>query len=193
MSASGPPAQTQKLAAMPRSPTADSLSIELASEEDTCRLGQALAELVESGVVIGLIGPLGAGKTFLVRAIAEALGVDPRAISSPTFVLIHEYAGRLPVYHFDAYRLKSPQAFEDLGPAEYFSAGGVCLIEWADRIGALLPTGCWIIRLTPTGPAARSARIELPATAGGVAQELRRQFARQDRPSARFDSPAGTT
>ena len=84
----------------------EGLTIDLASEDETTRLGRAIAELVEPGVVIGLVGPLGAGKTRLVRAIAEALGVDPAAISSPTFVLIHEYEGRLPIYHFDAYRLK---------------------------------------------------------------------------------------
>src|SRR5271154_3606508 len=90
------------------------LTIELESEDETARLGGIIAELVAPGVAIGLVGPLGAGKTWLVRAVAEALGVDPTAISSPTFVLIHEYEGRLPIYHFDAYRLPSPRSFEDL-------------------------------------------------------------------------------
>ena len=108
--------------------------------------------VVEPGVVIGLVGPLGAGKTRLVRAIAEALGVDPAAISSPTFVLIHEYEGRLPIYHFDAYRLENPRAFEDLGVAEYWGRDGVCLVEWADRVRGLLPDDCWMITLEPTGP-----------------------------------------
>ena len=89
--------------------TTAGLVIEVDSEEETERLGQALAEVCEPGCVIGLIGPLGAGKTRLVRAIAESLGVDPGAIASPTFVLIHEYEGRIPVYHFDVYRLESPR------------------------------------------------------------------------------------
>jgi tRNA threonylcarbamoyladenosine biosynthesis protein TsaE len=137
------------------------LEIELASEAETVRLGRAIAEIVEAGTVIGLVGPLGAGKTRLVRAIAEALGVEPGAISSPTFVLIQEYDGRLPVFHFDTYRLQSPAAFEDLGPADYWDAG-VSLVEWADRVAGLLPEGRWTITLEPTGPTTRKARIELP-------------------------------
>ncbi len=133
------------------------IEIELASEDETARLGRAIAELVEPGTVIGLVGPLGAGKTRLVRAIAEALGVDPVAISSPTFVLIQEYDGRLPVYHFDTYRLPSPEAFEDLGAADYWD-DGVSLVEWADRVAGLLPDGSLDDRARaggadePTGP-----------------------------------------
>ena len=83
--------------------------------------------------------------------MAESLGVDPHAIASPTFVLIHEYEGRIPVYHFDVYRLGSLQEFEDLGVADYWNAGGVCLIEWADRVQELLPAEAWQIRIEPTG------------------------------------------
>lgn len=137
------------------------LEVSLDSEDETARLGRAIAEVVEAGTVIGLVGPLGAGKTRLTRAIAEALGVEPEAISSPTFVLIQEYDGRLPVYHFDTYRLTSPSAFEDLGVADYWDAG-VSLVEWADRVGELLPPGRWTITLEPTGPTSRRARIELP-------------------------------
>src|SRR5262249_23180187 len=81
-------------------PIPDGVAIEVGSEAETERLGQALAELIPPGSVIGLVGPLGAGKTRLVRAVSEALGVDPTAIASPTYVLIHEYEGRLPIYHF---------------------------------------------------------------------------------------------
>jgi tRNA threonylcarbamoyladenosine biosynthesis protein TsaE len=152
--------------------TGNTLTFNLDSEDATARLGLIIAELVAPGVVIGLVGPLGAGKTRLVRAVAEALAVDPAAISSPTFVLIHEYEGRLPIYHFDAYRLQSPQAFEDLGVAEYWDGDGVCLVEWADRVRGLLPDDCWMITLEPAGPMARVARIELSRSALQVADRL---------------------
>jgi tRNA threonylcarbamoyladenosine biosynthesis protein TsaE len=147
------------------------LEISLASEDETARLGRAIAEVVETGTVIGLVGPLGAGKTRLVRAIAEALGVEPDAISSPTFVLIQEYEGRLPVYHFDTYRLTSPSAFEDLGVADYWDSG-VSLVEWADRVGGLLPDERWTITLEPVGPTTRRARIEPPADRPELADRL---------------------
>lgn len=139
------------------------LEATLVSEAETENLGRALARLVEPGTVIGLIGPLGAGKTRLSRAIAEALGVDPAAISSPTFMLINEYNGILPVYHFDAYRLPSADAFDDLGSADYWNAGGVCLVEWADRVLDRLPGDAWTIRFEPIAETERRLRIELPA------------------------------
>ena len=77
-------------------------------------------------------------------------------------MLIHEYDGRLPVYHFDTYRLPSPEAFEDLGVADYWDAGGVSLVEWADRVAGLLPDERWTIALEPTGPTSRRVRIEPP-------------------------------
>ena len=126
------------------------IRVVLTDESATDRLGRALARVVVPNTVIGLIGPLGAGKTRLSRAMAEALGVDPLAIASPTFVLIHEYDGRLPVYHFDSYRLADPDHFESLGAADYWRAGGVCLIEWADRVADLLPEDRWTIWLTAT-------------------------------------------
>src|SRR5262249_32648627 len=93
-----------------------------------------------------------AGKTFLVRAIAEGMGLtDSRLVSSPTFVLIQEYAARLPIYHFDTYRLQSPQEFADLGAHEYLSGNGVSLIEWADRVEGFLPDDHLRIEISVTG------------------------------------------
>jgi tRNA threonylcarbamoyladenosine biosynthesis protein TsaE len=148
------------------------LTIELASEDDTARLGRAIADLVKPGVVIGLSGPLGSGKTRLARAICEALGVLPDVIASPTFVLIHEYAGRLPIYHFDAYRLESPAAFQDLGVADYWDGAGLCLVEWVDRVRDLVPEDCWMITLEPTGATSRRVRFEPPRGSGELIDRL---------------------
>jgi tRNA threonylcarbamoyladenosine biosynthesis protein TsaE len=110
------------------------------SEVDTERIGAELAAALAPGTVIGLIGPLGAGKTRLVQAIAAALSVPREAVTSPTFVLVNEYRqGRTPIFHFDAYRLKDIDEFLELGPEEYFDANGLTFIEWADRVAEALP------------------------------------------------------
>jgi len=134
--------------------------LEWASRADTERFGRDLAARLFTGAVVGLYGPLGAGKTTLVRAVASALGADPAGVASPTFALIHEYAGRLPVYHFDAYRLAGLEAFLDLGAAEYLVGDGVCLIEWADRVAAALPDDHLRITLQPLGKTRRQVVIE---------------------------------
>jgi tRNA threonylcarbamoyladenosine biosynthesis protein TsaE len=150
------------------------LAIHLQSEAETDRLGRALAEVVVPGVVIGLVGTLGAGKTRLTRAIAEGLGVDPGSISSPTFVLIHEYEGRIPVYHFDAYRLASADEFDALGAGDYFAAGdGLCLVEWADRVVDRLPHDAWLVSLETTGPHSRRAEVRFPRSSDHSEQLLR--------------------
>lgn len=104
-------------------------------------LGRRLGPLLFPGAVVAMVGGLGAGKTHFVRAVAEGLGVrNPAAVTSPTFVLIQEYPARLPVYHFDAYRLNTADEFVALGADEYFQGDGVCLVEWADRVMGALPT-----------------------------------------------------
>jgi tRNA threonylcarbamoyladenosine biosynthesis protein TsaE len=110
-----------------------------ADESATAALGAALAEVLPGGSTVALCGTLGAGKTRLVQAIAEALGVDRRTVVSPTFVLIQEYTGLRPIYHFDAYRLKDSDEFLALGPEEYFDSDGLVFVEWADRVADALP------------------------------------------------------
>ena len=130
--------------------------VDVQSLAETEALGRRLAAHLFAGAVVALIGPLGAGKTHFVRAIAEGLGIaNPDVVTSPTFVLIQEYDARLPIYHFDAYRLKSQAEFIDLGVHEYFQGDGVCLIEWADKAPAALPGERLEVRITITGEEAR--------------------------------------
>jgi tRNA threonylcarbamoyladenosine biosynthesis protein TsaE len=136
--------------------------IDVQSLVGTETLGHRLAECLFPGAVVALIGPLGAGKTHLVRAIAIGLDIaNPAVVNSPTFVLIQEYDARLPIYHFDAYRLTREAEFADLGVHEYYERGGVCLIEWADKAPASLPKERFEVRITITG--AESRRVELSA------------------------------
>src|SRR6266852_1307540 len=110
------------------------LRLDAADLAATEAFGRRLGAALFPNAVVALIGPLGAGKTYLVRAIAEGLAIaDSRVVTSPTFVLIQEYSARLPIYHFDAYRLRGAAEFADLGAHEYFQGDGVCLVEWADR------------------------------------------------------------
>jgi len=140
---------------------AETLTLDLLDPAATTAFGHRLAGLLFPGAVVALVGPLGAGKTHLVRAVAEGLGVaDSRVVSSPTFVLIQEYQGRLPIYHFDAYRLRAEAEFFDLGAHEYFEGNGVCLVEWADRVPACLPAEYLRITLSVTGDTARRAVVE---------------------------------
>jgi len=137
----------------------DRVIYEAASEEDTAGLGAALASLLPDGTVVALCGTLGAGKTRLVQAVAEACGIDRRVVTSPTFVLVQEYHGRRAIFHFDAYRLRSDEEFLELGPEEYFQAAGLVLVEWADRVRGLLPNERIEIRIDVTGDTSRRFEV----------------------------------
>ncbi len=137
------------------------LVADLPDLDATAAFGRRLGRLLFPGAVVALIGELGAGKTHLARAVAEGLGVaDGRVVTSPTFVLVQEYQGRLAISHFDAYRLRSEGEFADLGADEYFEAGGVCLVEWADRVPGCLPAEHLRITLAITGETSRRAVVE---------------------------------
>ena len=111
----------------------------LNNETETRDFGLELGKSLQSGEVLALMGDLGTGKTALTRYIAEGLGVK-ETITSPTFTIIHEYhEGRLPLYHFDVYRIGDVEEMYELGYEEYFYGKGVCVVEWADLIEELLP------------------------------------------------------
>jgi tRNA threonylcarbamoyladenosine biosynthesis protein TsaE len=124
------------------------------SDEETRAVGEALGWRLQAGDVVSLAGPLGAGKTTLAQGIARGLGVDD-VVNSPTFTLVQEYAGRLPVYHLDFYRLSGPEEAVDLAIDELRAVGGVLLIEWPERIAPLLPIDRLEIRLALEGDARR--------------------------------------
>jgi tRNA threonylcarbamoyladenosine biosynthesis protein TsaE len=105
----------------------------------TERPARELAARLPAGTVVALDGALGAGKTRLVQAIAAAEGVDRREVVSPTFVLMHEYHGRRPIYHLDAYRMRDADEFDQLGAHEYFAPPNLVFIEWAERVIDCLP------------------------------------------------------
>jgi tRNA threonylcarbamoyladenosine biosynthesis protein TsaE len=110
------------------------------SVAETEAIGGELSKTLLGGECIALDGPLGAGKTQFVRGLATALGANPRAVSSPTFVLLNIYrGGRLTVFHLDAYRVTGPEDFEGIGFGELLEQGGVVVVEWASRIAEILP------------------------------------------------------
>lgn len=139
-----------------------------ASPEATEHLAELLGELLAGGDVVTLDGDLGAGKTCFARGLARGLGVTER-VSSPTFQLMNEYAGRVPVHHFDAWMEGRERAFLEGGGDALLFAGGVAVIEWAERVAEHLPAGRVRVLLEHESPTRRRIRIQGPGT-------------RQDRP-----------
>ncbi len=105
----------------------------------TQRWGEKLAERLEPQDVLGLVGEIGAGKTTFVQGLAQGLGVPPGAVASPSFVLVREYRGRIPLYHADLFRLERLPEAETVGLEDYYDSPGVTVIEWADRVPGVLP------------------------------------------------------
>lgn len=113
--------------------------IESSSPEETYRFGSAIAENISPGAVITLGGDLGAGKTVFTKGFAHGLGIS-ELVTSPTFTILQEYrGGRIPLYHFDAYRIEDPDEMAEIGFDEYINGEGVCIIEWAEMIREILP------------------------------------------------------
>lgn len=117
------------------------------SPEETLEIGRLLGENAAPGDVYALIGDLGAGKTVFTKGFAQGLGIE-EPVNSPTFTILQIYEeGRIPLYHFDVYRIEEPEEMEEVGFDEYIDGDGVCLIEWAGRIGDLLPPDMTVVRI----------------------------------------------
>ena len=117
-------------------------------EAATIKLANEFAAFLEPGDVVCLVGDLGAGKTHFSKGVAQYFGINPAEVTSPTFTLIHEYYGELPVYHFDCYRLEDVAEAVEIGIREYIDGDGICLIEWPQVIAPLIPDYAWEVRLT---------------------------------------------
>ena len=150
--------------------TADALQITTQSAEHTQALGRCIGELLNGEEVIALIGPLGAGKTQLVKGIVAGAGrADPASVTSPTFTLVNEYPGRPHLFHIDAYRLTGGGELAALGFDEMASPDSSVMIEWADRVAVVLPEDLLTIRIDPTGQTNRNVALQ---AAGPVARRL---------------------
>ncbi|MEI6863170.1 MAG: tRNA (adenosine(37)-N6)-threonylcarbamoyltransferase complex ATPase subunit type 1 TsaE [Candidatus Omnitrophota bacterium] len=131
------------------------------SVKETMDFGEKLAKRLKKGDFIALVGDLGSGKTVFTKGIARGLGVkNARYVNSPTFVIIKEYNGKLPLYHFDLYRLDHPGMLDAENFEEYFYGEGVSVVEWADKIKGLLPKKRWEIRMSVAGKDKRKINIK---------------------------------
>ena len=129
-------------------------SIVTKSAAETTGLGRALSAQLETGDVVAFYGDLGAGKTTMIKGVAAGLGVTG-VVKSPSFVIATEYAGRIPVYHVDLYRLNENSDFESIGLDSYLEGNGVCLIEWAERAEKVLPQRAIRVRMSVEGAGRR--------------------------------------
>jgi len=129
------------------------------SPEETVELGKKIGSLLKSGDVIAMQGTLAAGKTTITKGIAAALGVDD-TITSPTFCLISEYQGKMPLYHMDVYRLNGAEDFAELGTDEMIYGNGVSVIEWSEKIMTELPKKTILLRITPQEDGTRLIEID---------------------------------
>lgn len=138
------------------------------SPEQTERLANELADCLCIGLTLALNGELGSGKTTFVRSLCGSLGVDTDFVNSPTFVLLQQYTdGRFPVAHFDTYRLGDVDEFLAIGGEDFlYSTDYLCLIEWAERIQALLPPGTLHVEIQQTGASQRLFRMTSEASPG---------------------------
>jgi tRNA threonylcarbamoyladenosine biosynthesis protein TsaE len=140
--------------------TDDAVRIETGEVEQTIELGNLIGSLLKAGDVVALMGQLGAGKTYLTKGIAEGQGVkDRKEVTSPSFVLVKQYMGRMPIYHFDAYRIKSPDEMYDIDCVGFFWGEGISIIEWADKVMECLPDDFIKVTIETVGQTSRDIHV----------------------------------
>jgi tRNA threonylcarbamoyladenosine biosynthesis protein TsaE len=141
---------------------------QLANLPATQKLGNVIGQLAQPGHIILLEGELGSGKTTLTQAIGHGLHVDKtNYITSPTFSIIHEYSGRIPLYHMDFYRIADRQEFEELGIDEYLYGSGLSVVEWPERLADLTPGNHLKLCLKITGDTSRALTISAKGSGWG--------------------------
>ena len=129
---------------------------------ETQTIGEEIGKQLRQGDLVALIGDLGTGKTCLTQGIARGVGVDPNQIvNSPSYTLINEYAGKIPIYHIDLYRLQNHDELLDLGLDEYMEGNGICIIEWAEKLGSLKISHTKI-QITWLSEMTREIEIQIP-------------------------------
>jgi tRNA threonylcarbamoyladenosine biosynthesis protein TsaE len=156
------------------------------SAEATEALGESLGRASTGGEVIALVGPLGAGKTCLVRGLARGLGIPSEEVTSPTFILVHEYDGRLPMVHVDLFRVEAAEALHELGLEEYLGSAAMTVIEWADKAPTLLPRNHLRITMEHLGG---DRRLITLSPFGNRYEGLVRQIVRGYQPRSPVENP----
>lgn len=134
----------------------ENMEIRVTDAEDTIKLGEIIGKSLEPGSIIALRGDLGAGKTVLVKGIARGLGVEDEPVS-PTFVIMNAYEGRIPLYHFDLYRISGADELMSIGADEFLFGGGVSAVEWAERVEEIFPEYTIYIDIKMPGPGSGAA------------------------------------
>ncbi len=134
------------------------------NEAETIAIGKRLGRHLRAGDLVLLLAPFGAGKTHLTKGIAAALGVDPDEVNSPSFVLINEYTAgpehnRMPIYHADLYRVETSHDLATIGLEDCFDGDGLCIVEWGERAGTMLPEERLEVSIEETGPTTRLLRF----------------------------------
>jgi len=129
------------------------------SEEETIHEGEKLGRKLRRGAVVALYGDLGAGKTAFTRGLAAGLGIGMN-VSSPTFTIVNEYPGDIPLFHFDMYRLDSEGELFDIGWDDYHDRGGVCVVEWSEKVPGAFPPEAVSVRFTNLGENSRKLVID---------------------------------